>query len=442
MKTEEFDDALRQKIESINPLYEEGDIDKVHNYVTQRRSIYSNKSLKYIIGASSAGLVIAGLLLWNISQWNEHKDLMQKVEILQKNLSQSEAKAPVTKTDTVIIKEYVHDAPLNNQAPQQKVALSNQNNLSYGAENNNANKTPDDLINQHNKTTSKDLTANNNKEDISNQENISSNNVINESSEMASNKDIHANIESKNQQDITQVKQDDPIIAKDDSKDLTPQETIFDSTNKVAKPHHSFFAFLKNWKYQAGLGIEKANRQIGYNAYSEVAFNDKFSFSAGIKWLNINNESYGNDNDFHNRKGRNFQSTYNQNVSETATNISDIDVHDKIIQIPLAVTYHVYLKHFFSLLFSGGTDMEVYTKQIIGYKHSDALNLNVLSNFETNYQSLIFNNAVLSVGIEKRWKSLIFQAKPFISPQLQTVTYKKENLYYGLHINAAYSFGG
>ena len=123
MKTEEFDDALRQKIESINPLYEEGDIDKVHNYVTKNRSMYSNNRLRYLIGTSLAGLVIAGLLLWNISQWNEHKDLIQKVETLQKNLAQSESKPALIKTDTVIIKEYVHGAPLNNQAPQQKVTV-------------------------------------------------------------------------------------------------------------------------------------------------------------------------------------------------------------------------------------------------------------------------------------------------------------------------------
>ena len=38
MKTEEFDDAIKRKLESINPAFTEKDIDRVHKYTVANRS--------------------------------------------------------------------------------------------------------------------------------------------------------------------------------------------------------------------------------------------------------------------------------------------------------------------------------------------------------------------------------------------------------------------
>src|ERR1035438_1314462 len=114
MKTENFDESVRQKIESIDPHYDEKDIDNAHDYIIKNRSRFSKRGLVYLASASFAVILIAGLFTWNIKQMNNQKQMVQTIDNLKKNFAEAQMKPAVFKRDTVIVKEYIHDVPAIN----------------------------------------------------------------------------------------------------------------------------------------------------------------------------------------------------------------------------------------------------------------------------------------------------------------------------------------
>ena len=106
-----------------------------------------------------------------------------------------------------------------------------------------------------------------------------------------------------------------------------------------------------------------------------------------------------------------------------------------LLQIPIAINYQLHLKNNYSVILSAGTDLDILAKQHVRFEHHDNINLPVGQNFDTNYPVMVFNNLTFSAGVQKQLKHYVFQLKPFVSPQLKSVVYKKENVYFGVKLN-------
>ena len=69
MKPEEFDDAIRQKLESIHPTYSSSDIDKVFNHVRKsRRFPWKGASGSWLFYTFSAAAMV-GITAWMVHSW-------------------------------------------------------------------------------------------------------------------------------------------------------------------------------------------------------------------------------------------------------------------------------------------------------------------------------------------------------------------------------------
>jgi ABC-type enterochelin transport system permease subunit len=79
MKIENFDDALKRKLENVNTSYEESDIQRVHDYVTRNHTLgrVRNPKRSWILAGSS--MIIAGLIMWNVILINQNRELHQTV---------------------------------------------------------------------------------------------------------------------------------------------------------------------------------------------------------------------------------------------------------------------------------------------------------------------------------------------------------------------------
>jgi hypothetical protein len=93
------------------------------------------------------------------------------------------------------------------------------------------------------------------------------------------------------------------------------------------------------------------------------------------------------------------------------------------------------IKNNFALLLGIGTDLDLHAKQFVNFDHHDNPTSVTTKNFETNIPVSVFNNLVISTGVQKRWGHYVLQVRPFISPQLKSVVYKKEDAYFGLKCN-------
>ena len=91
MKTEDFDDAIRQKMGSIDSSHDQEEVELIHRFIQTSKPKGSNR-LDVVFGFLAVVLLIMGsLLTWNIFQMKEHDELKQTVQNLEANLKQSKS---------------------------------------------------------------------------------------------------------------------------------------------------------------------------------------------------------------------------------------------------------------------------------------------------------------------------------------------------------------
>ena len=87
MKTEEFDDAIRRKAESVYFNPKEEDIDRIHKHVSGNIAAPSFLKMYGLYTAVCLSLlIIGGLATWNIVQYRENASLSAKVEKLDQEV--------------------------------------------------------------------------------------------------------------------------------------------------------------------------------------------------------------------------------------------------------------------------------------------------------------------------------------------------------------------
>jgi hypothetical protein len=101
MKTEDFDDALRRKLEGIHYQYKEDDIERIHKYVglQQGASWLKGRRLRWLFAGSAVVVLITALLSWNIMLQYRQKQLSAEVDTLQIQLAQSQHELAITKAN-------------------------------------------------------------------------------------------------------------------------------------------------------------------------------------------------------------------------------------------------------------------------------------------------------------------------------------------------------
>ncbi len=426
MKTENFDDAINQKLNSINPQYTDADIDKVHKFVKANTHVSLAKTISRSSWTKAAiailGVSVVALTVWNISQMNKQEELSQTINTLKNNIEQ-----PVTKPDTVYIKENTSSTSTNNIAPNTYKNIPLQNNI-----NNSYNKKYTPI----NPSTALRVTNNN----IEKQDKKSSPIIeIKKENNIAidnSSKEIEKNIPKNDIENIPQ-NSDNSIIHRDTSQNSvdTLQPTI-----RPEKP--------KSKQYiMAGAGLEKGNQPWGINVLGEYVFHKNISVGLGLKWMLPPDERYHDPHDFHDRdpRRRNFQQEFGNHLPDS-NNIKDIHIKSTLLQIPLQISARIpflksrnsFLKNSMIVL-SGGTDIDIFAKQKIDYRHIGTNNTDEAQKFVTKPPIPYFNNAVVSVGWQYNWKNWVVQGSICSNKQLITVPNKKDDLIIGLRIRAFYT---
>ena len=455
MKTENFDDAVRRKIESIHEQNKQEDIDRVHKYVSLNRSNYilSGRRLGTLVLISTVGLFITGLLIWNLKQMGDNKTLLQTIGKLQNELAQTNS-TPV-KTDTVFITKYsdqtsgntastenLYEANTIIRSGEKDIPSTDQTNIIAGEKQKSGN--TDNPVAEESVPAEMNVSNGKNKktELISHTNGIASEQAI-ETNQRQNKNEVHRNEKSASdstakiahQEDLDSIsKTGEPVITKNNFNDTAAEATSVKNQNDKRS------MFLKNWHYQAGIDFKMGNDQIGAGILGEVFFNSRWSMSAGLRILNVNNEKYHDANEFRMKKAQDFRETYAPAIPDT-TFVSDIDMQYLVLQIPVMLTYHLPLKNNFGIIFSAGTDIDLYAKQHIDYEYSSNTAPPGKDHFDANYPTVLFNNVMLSVGMEKQWNNVIAQICPFIRHQVAHAAYKKDEVYYGFSARILYRFG-
>ena len=82
MKTDNFDEAFRRKVEGFNPPFRDDEIDRIQGFVNRHIPLSFWQRFGHIFTYSIGTVIIVSLLITTIYQANENKILLNKISNL------------------------------------------------------------------------------------------------------------------------------------------------------------------------------------------------------------------------------------------------------------------------------------------------------------------------------------------------------------------------
>jgi hypothetical protein len=502
MKTDNFDDAFRRKVESFHPPFRDDEIDRIQGYVNQHIPLSFWQRFGHTFTYTLGTIIIVSLLTSIIYQANENKTLLNKISDLSNKLEQKQAAIAVEdvskniiveKTDTVyVIKHITKEVPMmteqttavkislieknitdisaiesendkRNISPTEKKAISpassdeNPEEIVRSISSNKAKKTVPKVSQQKQST----VHASSNSLDKnvivrSNQKNEVENNVpaISQKNELAI-----INAESKtfdktgNITNNTQSGNIAKLLTINDLKrrtfSLIDLKFTFDLSSKkfqlphfVAKPktHKSFkFPIIAMPNLKYRVGLG-ANADFGQIGTSVLA--DVLFAKRWSITSGINMALLGFE---HFGDEADFKRKTDKDFRDehpitvpSGNAIKNIESHQLLFRVPIYLNYRLPLRQDYTVLFSTGTDLDFHLKQFTSYLHYDFGRNDEHEGIEEKIPVMPFNNWMFSAGIEKRWNHFSVQLSPYLTYQIKQVSYRKEDFAFGLKINGFY----
>ena len=459
MKTENFDEAFRRKIESFHPPFQEDEIDRVQAYVNQRIPLSFWQRFGHTFAYSAGAIVIVSLLTSTLYQANENKILLSKIAILSKKSEQKPVAITtenvpkniiLTKTDTVYVIKYLTKTnPLDDKSSVQSEPLveniidrnliipnGGEKNLSYQNAptksfendynaNNSITKSPSYEVQKNN------FIVKNNPQDIITKTTITE---LPENESVLLEKNVKPLIISElNYKKLNFINSEMTNNLVNRALNL-PNYWVKSNENKANKlPNIT----LPNLKYRVGLGTNADAWLVGTSVLTEVLFAKHWSVTTGVNIAFLGFERFGNEADFKRKKEKDFRDKYFVNVP-TSNQIEGIETHQFLFRIPIYLNYRLPLRKNYTALFSTGTDLDFQLRQATSYSHHDFSPVDEKDNFTEKIPVVPFNNWLFSAGIEKRWNHFSLQFSPYFSTQIKQIPYRNQDYSFGIKLNGFY----
>ena len=477
MKTDKFDEILRKKIESIKPVFQETDWERFSAFAgIQTVSFWSSfwgKTLLYSVGTTT----FIGLIAWNLTQFYAQKSLLQSVQSLTQQVDslQRQAVVEVSKKsipDTVYVTRYrpsVADVGSINQ-PNKKAVFETDDfsQLSDfpskdvdnqividGSDLNRPNKhlvvMPDEVDKEEgekeadfvNKARKNNGSGGANSSLARRQKTVSSrkgngNNGLETGdgkmsdgslkSKMANSPSVGFTTENNSKEATTATPLELemlPIMGFDSSSNLKKAKLKVRYRSAYYETPKSAFVFPK-LSVRAGLGVDFGMEQFSPSAVIELFISNRFSISSGLRINYLKGKKYFTDEQFTQKNNRDFRGQYAPRVPP-ASEILNISERNRVVQIPIRLSYYQPLKNNFWLTASAGSDFDMYGSKRINFDFRQQRSEFDRGNYEANFPTVSFNNLVFSTGIEKRFNRFALQISPYWNVQINKVPYRREN---------------
>lgn len=449
MKTEDFDDAIRNKLQEVNAMASEEEVSALHQFVLDAQKGRVRKRFFILFVTAGLALLVGALFTWNMFQKNEITKLKEDLSLLEVQKRNMLDKALQTKIS--VKKPYAEVANLdaNNASP----TLNQSRSLLAATENK---KQPQEKTllksskqSGHVSLNAIPVSALNKTEADKNPDKFefASTDFIPTTTMLASKDQL-----VEEQQMFDTIKKPDatfPIALAANTSEELPADSMVaknasegaGNTNELSQTKNDVevMPYINPWKYRLGAEMLLGHEQWGSAIFGEAVLKNRLVFNAGLRMLKDGEENFETREDYDQHKSEHFKEVYGNHVEEGS---HDFRIKNTVYQVPISISYIFTLKNSFSILAGLGTDIDFYTRQKITYHHTNPNAPNDLQTQRLNtvYPPVYFNNAVVSIGIQKQIKHFGVQVLPYLSPQLRKVDYKKENFNFGLRGRLFYEF--
>ncbi len=203
---------------------------------------------------------------------------------------------------------------------------------------------------------------------------------------------------------------------------------------------------FKNVRFRIGGGLNAGDKYTGYSVMSSLLLGKYWSLDAGISWAKITGPQYFTEDIFKAQTGRPFQTWHKSDGIRPPLmppQVLDIKTDVNLVRLPISLTYRWPINDNFAVLFSGGTNLNLSAKQCYRflYKYKDKSDNYIEEKGQFSVKPALSNELVMATGVEKQWRSLVFQVEAYAAPYLQKPTYLTDNRNLGVRFKVLYQFG-
>lgn len=535
MKPDKFDEAIRRKLEGIQPGFQEEDWGKFKAYQsTQIPASFIQRygrSMMY----TAASVAAAVMVFANVYQYRQKQQLKQEITQLKGKLSQKD-NAPIrtsTRVDTVYITKYIsvesssqpnayaqsvpsfneiNTNELKNEIPNEvseslknagKVIRQNSNeriseaserqpaeNETNALEEKDDNPSTVDVINEKLPVGSSSGKGKNNPASLK-RESIGKNSPKTSASSLSNQKGntVDRNEISRTERVIQNGEANEVMnktgsvaanvntpadpIASSEIALLEPKQTLSEldglepanaqvkryayatlsaaATNSAAAetkatPSPPPSISLKNIKFRMGAGLNIGDKFTGYSLNTNLLLGKYWSVDVGIGKARINGPQYFTDAVFKAKNNRDFQTWKKSGAPQPPLlppQAFDITTSVSLVRMPISLTYRwpINSNSGLTLLMSGGTNLNLSATQEYCFSYQERNGELEEEEGKFDVKPALSNDLMFSAGIEKQWKSLVFQTEVYAAPYLQKPTYLTENRNIGVRFKLLYHFG-
>ncbi len=461
MSIDKYNDAIKKKLESIEPKFEENDWDEMKSFMAlnvPKGSIWHRYGRFFLY--STGAILLLSSLFFNLKQNYDNKSLLKTNELLLQKIDAKQAIKTqiIYQTDTVYLTKYITKwHTIDNAIAQSDLDknLKNIDNQSFITNNEIINKetkavlpnqvkekqTHQNIVNISKLGTENITIASKDVENIQpinevKNETINQifepNNVSGNTSRIEKNELVSDNkIQNLSELNSIPFNQNAYLWTKQDSKINFITKMPIDA---LAQRKHITIKLpsisLANLKYRVGVSFDVGNEQIGVSVLSDVLLSKHWSMNAGLRFLNITGTSYYTSEQYLFATKQDFRQLYAPYVPVNY-DIINLDFQNYLLQIPIGITYRYPFRNDFTLLFSATTDLDLFVRQYINFDYKEDNSKFEQGTYKSTLSKSILNNLEFSAGIEKKYNRMIFQVHPYISAQLRETAYKKEEFVFG-----------
>ena len=456
MKTEDFDRALRDKLNSINHTYSNSDIEKVFRHVKKNRRL-TWKGLKgswLFYSLSAAAMVsITALVLYKTPSVAPGK--MHEVAGTAGNADA--ALDTVLTTDSVVAKQST-SAPAVQSSPD--MILAGQPAPVSTSKDKWLKKAPAAANQDVSRDAHLSVTGSKEPESKFEQDKFitvayvaPANNVINEPGNDSVKNAVRVDFPG-DKSDINQVTVNsgaDPVqpsnpqavinnpalalkaseIQINDSA-ASPPETVLKTDSANVEP--------KKARVLSGISFQVSNQRVGTGLSMDVVFGKYFGITTGLTYNFLNEQQFPDRETMHGRPPHGYNPHINDHFGDK-NHVSDISIQNQLLQLPFLLNGRLPLKHNFTLGLSVGTELDLYLYQKVSYTHHLDSMRTEYPNFGSRGTVVPFNSLFFGASISKQWNHFLLNVQPYYSQPVKDLFYKPSEPEFGIGIRLMYSFG-
>jgi hypothetical protein len=443
MKTGQFDELMRKKLESLPQKFTEQEIDKVHQHIVSHRKPFfrhfNGSGLIYTVLVTT----ITGLIIWQLSKVNPETTVIPattEVSISGSEASpllpdtsshSSKSESSLPKKQLIANNEKVSETTIPKEKIQ-KINIQAQDTITKA-------KYIPVPVTVAGKFDSIPVKKTQIPEDKSiNPMIINKEATITDKVSHATDSSLHQKISMPKDVVVDENAVSDPIakVQKEiKSEPVKEQKTEKQKKQKVAGTN-------SGWDYAVGMETGIANGYIRGAAIGELTFRSHWVFRTGFGIQKLDQEKFNDENAYDNHKSHHFKYEYEAHFDEH-DRITQIKSNRYLLQIPVSFHYLFLLKNNYTLSAGIGTDLDIYNHLKVNFRRTTSSDsIGTTDQFTKTEQTKLLNNVVITAGLQKKWNWFSVGIQPYFATQLQDVRYKDNKTYFGANFQFLYHFGG